>query len=119
MTSWLLSFGWNWLLVPVAIWFLRGVYVAWARPRLKYLSHTKTKCGIIVRLERQELLPPWRMRTEEWVLTEANNYPCTRLSDGYTVMDCMDHRGWGLWSHLRGLIRSVHARDAETEELSR
>lgn len=119
MTAWLLSFGWNWLLVPVVIWFAHGICVAWARPRLTYCSHTKTKVGIIVRLKRQELLPPWRELDEEWVLTNERNHTCTRLTDGYSVADVIDCRGFGLWSHLRGLMTSVAARDAETEELSK
>ena len=40
MTAWLLSFGWNWALVPVAAWLARRFWLATREPGLKYLDHS-------------------------------------------------------------------------------
>ena len=40
MTSFLLSFGWNWLLVPVLLYLAHRYYKATREQPLKYLQHT-------------------------------------------------------------------------------
>lgn len=40
MTSWLISFGWNWALLPAAAWLARRYWLATREPSLKYLQHT-------------------------------------------------------------------------------
>ena len=113
MTAFLLSFGWNWLLVPVALWFLRGVWRACLLPRVKYLSHTNVpRHGVMIRLRRQERLPPFRSLDETRLLAGAT---AVRDSDGYT---CREHGDDGtLYRYLKGLRVISDARDAETEEL--
>jgi hypothetical protein len=81
MTTWLLSFGWNWLLVPVAIWFLRGVYRAMATPRVKLITFTEVKALYLVDIKRQQLLPPWRCVHETW-LVDPYRPSATREGDG-------------------------------------
>ncbi len=114
MTNFLLSFGWNWLLVPVAIWFLNGLRKAVLLPRVKYCSHTNTSGGVLARVRRQERLPPWRNLEEEWLLLP---HVAVRSSDGYQVASS-DAVGT-LHGHLEGLAMICRAKDAETEELSK
>lgn len=73
MTAWLLSFGWNWLLVPVAIWWLNGLRKVWLLPRIRVLEVSKfSGGGQLVRIERQELVPPWRLLKETWVRSDGS-----------------------------------------------
>jgi len=118
MTAWLLSFGWNWLLVPVGFWFLRGLWRAVSKPRIKYRSHTKVgKSGHLLDVYRQELLPPWRNLEETWYvnLTEwHSDSPCVREGDGKQVawLDMDD-----LHIRLRGCLKVAILREKETEEI--
>lgn len=123
MTAWSLSFGWNWLLVPVAIWFLRGVLVALYRPRVRIISFREasvqarpTTCfhcikgayeSFLVDIERQRLLPPWLMCRETWLVTGNT---CIREGDGRSEDDVLGHK-------IGGALRVAVARQAETEEL--
>lgn len=122
MTGFLLSFGWNWLLIPAAIWFANGLRKALLNPRIKYVSHTPAaKHGKLVTLRRQELLPPWRLLDETWLVDEDR---AIRDGDGQTVFppgryDAFTLPSEMLFLKMRGQLRMIAARDAETEELSK
>jgi hypothetical protein len=120
MTAFLLSFGWNWLLVPVAIWFLNGLRKAFLNPRIKVLTFTKVPDGYLVNLNRQQLLPPWLMRQETW-LVDRYRPSATREGDG-RYEDGYENRfpaPSGLACNIAGALRVAIAREQETEELSK
>lgn len=128
MTAFLLSFGWNWLLAPVAIWFLNGLRKALVNPRLQV--HTMTKAGKFYFLDvtRQQLLPPWQQKRETWLLHDHPEYgggeqhgQATREGDGRTVpyVASASILSSMLGEALFGALRVAKARDAETEELSK
>lgn len=119
MTAWAFAFGWNWLLIPVAAWFLRGVYVAWTRPRIRLLTASKAgKEGVLLTVERQEMLPPWRRLSETWLIGVRRDHwgdrttVCYREGDGRKA-------GEDLAAHLNGALSVAEARERETEELSK
>jgi hypothetical protein len=116
MTAWLLSFGWNWLLVPVAAWFLNGLRKALFVPRVRLLQHTKSGPGFLVTLRRQQLLPPWQNLTETWYVLEAKK-DCVREGDGRHENG--DNANWDSNLALRicCALRVAKARETETEEL--
>jgi hypothetical protein len=119
VTAWLLSFGWNWLLVPIGIWFARGLWLATQRPWLTIKSITMAGREYIVEVDRQQQLPPWISVRECW-LVDVDSVVARRESDG---MYCSysTHIGWKeqLPLRLKGLILFQQARDRETEELSK
>lgn len=127
MTAWLLSFGWNWLLVPVAIWFLNGLRKAFLNPRIKLHLMTKVKDGeYFLEVTRQELLPPWRQLRETWLLHAHPN--CRNGRDGQATREDGKTAPYvpgymtlssSLGAALFGTLRVAKARDAETEELSK
>jgi hypothetical protein len=128
MTAWALSFGWNWLLVPVAIWFVNGLRKAALNPRIRLHSFTRAGKGHLVEVTRQELLPPWRQLRETWFLHEhpqykANPYDgqATREGDGRTCSCVPGYMSLSscLGEALFGALRVAKARDAETEELAK
>lgn len=119
MTGWLFSFGWNWLLVPTAVWFTRGVYVAWVRPRIKLLSASKAgKEGTLLTVQRQEMLPPWRLMSETWLIGSRRDHwgdrttLCYREGDGRVASE-------SLTAHLNGALAVAEARERETGELAK
>ena len=143
MTGWILSFGWNWALVPVAIWFARGIWVAYLRPELKYLSHTSFTKKVdfisdeerennarypslypkrpggydvsfsLITIKRQELLPPWRLLDETWLLSVAP----TGATIAYLEGDGWQH--YAIGKKLSGMMLVVQARAQELEDLSK
>lgn len=117
MTNFLLSFGWNWLLVPVGIWFLNGARKALLKPRVRYLSHSDVSSrGSLVTVERQELLPPWRTLIETY-LVRSGHYP-VRESDGHICCN-FDGDTDSLGRRLEGILQVAKFRQIETEELSK
>jgi hypothetical protein len=121
MTAFLLRFGWNWLLIPVAIWFANGLRKVITIPRIQYVSHAKVGANYLVTVKRQSLLPPWSRPTETWhVIQYDYSYDTivTREGDGliYNNVSVLD---FGLFNRLRGALRVGIARDLETEELSK
>lgn len=119
MTSWALSFGWNWLLVPAAVWFVRGVYVAWTRPWLRCVSVSKAgKDSVLISVERQERMPPWRLLKETYAIGVARdhwgdrNALAHREGDGWRAHDSLS-------AALHGILIVSDARERETEELSK
>lgn len=46
MTNWAITFGWNWLLVPAAIWLARRFWLATREPGLKYIEHTTVRAAV-------------------------------------------------------------------------
>ncbi len=117
MTSWIFSFGWNWLLGPVAIWFLNGLRKAVLKPRVRYLSHSIVGSDALVTIERQELLPPWRTLVESY-LVRPGHHPC-RESDGHTCKSIMDNDTTGLGERIEAVLMVAKVRTKETEELSK
>ena len=119
MTAWILSFGWNWALVPVVAWFIHGVWKALYRPRVKLLDYvqvpgTKSRNSYgdevweyLVTLNRQQLLPPWRNLQETWLVRARD---CVREGDGRCESDF-------LAATIRGALSVAIARAKETEEL--
>lgn len=95
MTAWVSSFGWNWLLVPVAAWFLNGLRKAALKPRVRLLSYSKAGGVHRLEVERQELLPPWRTLKEVWISTNPNVHePWRRAVDGWRPCS-----GYSSWQH--------------------
>jgi hypothetical protein len=120
MTEWAVSFGWNWLLVPFLVWFVRGVCVAYLRPRLKYRLHSKTKSGYLLSVTRQELLPPWRALDETYLVPEIETI--SREGDGWVpprdTYHPNDPRFWSAYEkRIRGCLAAAIARDEETDDL--
>lgn len=123
MIAWLMT---NWLTqiatVAFAIWFARGVWKATMRPRLTYVSHQEVKGhGTLLTVKRQELLPPWRMLEETWLLPGKSYYDQTaiRESDGSKIWwdRVLTIGSSNLCHQLYGLHAIKLARDAETDEL--
>lgn len=77
MTAWILSFGWNWLLVPVAIWFARRFWLATREPSLKYLDHSRIAISKPLALDESSV--EWLERWATWLkypsLRGRPNYP--------------------------------------------
>lgn len=127
MTAWALSFGWNWMLVPVAIWFLNGLRKALLNPRIRLHAMTKAGNGHLVVVTRQELLPPWRQLRETWFLTKHPHYGSPQDGGAYREGDGrFEGHVPGYWtlgstlgSALFGAMLVAKAREAETEELSK
>lgn len=106
MTNWLLSLGWNWLLVPVVVWVMRGVWLALQRPELIYRSHSVVPTrGTLVTVDRQERWPPWRARAETWLV---NGDSAWREVDGQAARKTLAGK-------LRRVFRIAEARAIETE----
>lgn len=117
MTHFLLALSWNWLLVPVAVWFLRSLYVVMQRPRIRYLAHTKAQRGrYFLTVERQQRLPPWLAVKETWLVDPSGKAICTREVDG-KCEGGFDARHSFLGDRLISCLNIALARDAETEEL--
>lgn len=118
MTAFILSLGWNWLLVPVAIWFLNGLRKALTNPRIKLITHTRVGSAhsdtFIVDLRRQQLLPPWRNVHESW-LVAMSRPSATREGDGRHE-DGYEHKfPWPsvLANQINGALKVSLARDEE------
>lgn len=150
MTTWLLSFGWNWALVPVVVWLFRMFWEATREPSLRYIQHStvsvarglavddlkeavfaeklhrhmaypslepempKLPCPMgvtshLLTLVRREDAPPWRRRTETWLVTAEK---AVRESDGALESGALHKR-------LLGMIEVAEARKIETEELTK
>jgi hypothetical protein len=119
VTSWAISFGWNWLLIPVAVWFAFGLRRALKNPRIKYLDHVEVGSNHIISIRRQQWLPPWQQVDESWhVMQYEDHYHTvlTREGDGliYSNESVSD---FGLFHRIRGALRVGIARRKETEEL--
>lgn len=106
-----------------AAWFGWGVWKAVMRPRLVYISHVELKHGKgkLLTVKRQQLLPPWLVKEETWLLAPYGK-AATREGDGESVAD----GGYSHNSRQAGLARALHgvwevavARSAETDELLR
>jgi hypothetical protein len=119
MLAWLLTSWPSQIAVVVfAVWFLRGLWVATQRPRLKYVSHSDVEHrNWLVTVERQQLLPPWTKVTETWLVTEEyDGATAVREGDGYRVA----HRDRvSLARELLGVVCVARARDKETERLTK
>lgn len=125
MTHWIISFGLNWALVPVAVWFLYGLKKVLLNPWFKLNFVTKTKNGYFLNVTRQEFLPPWRQVKETWLLCkhpyyrEKNDMIAIRKEDG-KKKPCVP--GYSLLSSFTGerlnnlLIVSL-AEEEETQDL--
>lgn len=84
MTTWVLSFGWNWLLVPVLVWFLNGLRKATLNQRTRLVSAHEAGGVLRLEIDRQEMLPPWRTVRETWITSKLEMHEAwTRLSDGW------------------------------------
>jgi hypothetical protein len=61
MTAWALSFGWNWLLVPVALWFTRRFWLATREPGLKYIEHSAVRVSVpfVIDEKQVDYLDKW------------------------------------------------------------
>lgn len=128
MTAWALSFGWNWLLAPVAVWFLNGLRKAFLNPRIKLHLVTKTVGGHFVEVTRQQLLPPWKQLRETWFVTGHPEYTLNRRDrmairegDGRTAPYVPGYMtlSSSLGAALCGALQVALARESETEELSK
>ncbi len=119
MTSWLISFGWNWLLVPVAIWFLSRLYAVLLNPRIKYVTHSKaTGSKYFLTVNRQNRLPPWLNVQETWLVCLYGSDPCCREHDGKAERG-IDGIHSFLGDRLIGCLKVAIAREEELERLSK
>jgi hypothetical protein len=118
---WLIVNFWPWVLVPVAIWLLRGLWVATQRPRVWYLHHSKAgRLGRLVTVRRQQLLPPWLQVTETWFVPNDGTF-MKREGDGKAAMTRVYGHDYEseLGSLIRGALTVGEARAAELEELAK
>ena len=114
LTEWLLKLSWNYLFIPVGVWFLRGVWVASTRPRIKYVEHTVLSEQLtLFRVVRQERLPPWRALEETWLL-DTRYGRATRESDGKMV-----DRSNDMYRSLFGHEEMQRAKAQEIEQLTK
>jgi hypothetical protein len=108
-----------------AIWFLRGVWVATARPRLQVVTHHKLASGgRLLTVRRQQLLPPWLVKEETWMLLHnpCGGYDFTATRGDGVVVQWDRHLSalpWSLCRSLHAACDVAEARAAETEELSK
>lgn len=119
MTFWLLRIA----LTAFALWFLRGLWVATQRPRLAYRSHeTLAKKRMFITVDRQELLPPWRLLRETWLVSlhTTSDFP-TREGDGR--VERREHYGrllmTPLGKRLEALQETIEAREEQLREMSK
>jgi hypothetical protein len=111
MTWWLTKVG----ALVFAIWFLRGLWVATQRPRLKVLSHEDLgKDGIFVTVMRQQLLPPWLSVRETWLVPDSRENCPMRESDGLTVQP---NEGLGL--KLHSAVHAAQVREKQMKDMMR
>jgi hypothetical protein len=119
VTAWLLSFGWNWVLIPAAAWFARGVYIAWTRPWLKCVSVSKLKGDrALVTVMRQERLPPWRRIEETWYVGTRQDMWGDRTARAHREGDGVA-ASTELSAAISGIVLVAIAREQETEELAK
>lgn len=117
MTAFLLKFSWNWLLIPAAVWFLRGLYVVMQRPRIRYVGHSKAHRSLyFLTVVRQQRLPPWLATKETWLVDPCGKDICAREGDGKTEGG-IDYRHSYLGDRLVSCLKIALAREAETEDL--
>jgi hypothetical protein len=110
-------------IVLFAAWFLRGLWKATMRPRVKLVSWSRldrgkySKSEYLVTVVRNELLPPWRTLEEAWLVGETHRGPCaTRESDGRKIEQGITFPS-PLALNLKGLCEVAEAREQETADL--
>lgn len=149
MTAWLLSFGWNWLLVPVAVYLAWKFWLATREQPLKYLQHSKVSTQRTVRLtkDHKDLINRWHRHThyeclepneppqpcvvgqDTWlldVLRRERMFPWRRHSESWLVSESSSVREsdgaleqGDTHKRFLGMIAVAEARRVETEELSK
>lgn len=125
MTVWAIKFGLNWLLLPLAVWFARGLWVATQRPLLKLVSVSKVSdTAKLVTVKRQQLAPPWMLLDEVYLLRQKIRDPRYKYLEEYLEPAAFRESDGSkadkdLTLCLVGLCAVQEAREAETEELSK
>jgi hypothetical protein len=109
MIALLLSFGWNWLLVPLVVWFLNGLRKVIFLPHIKLISALTFKDEedvehIRIEIDRRQWWPPFSMVRETWTSMPHKDrwFPWwIRLSDGSDCSDESDKRLYRLYEANR------------------
>jgi len=105
-----------------AAWFAWGLLRAIKNPRVKYVSHATLSGNLrgksLLTVRRQQLLPPWLIREETWLV---DDHGAIREGDGAQALTpdlsaVFVNGGW-LFLHLIGCLRVAEAREQETEEV--
>lgn len=122
------NYGTQLIYLGVGLWFANGLRKAIFKSRVRVISFSKTKAGLFVETERQQLLPPWLTFKETWMAHPNQAY--TRGYDRYQFTDYIrepdgvamsDWRfkpfGHPLSNQLTSALNVKKARDDETEEL--
>jgi hypothetical protein len=125
MIAWILT---NWItqiaVLAFCVWFLNGLRKALLNPSLQYVSHINVgERGALIKIQRQQLLPPWRTLDESWLLRSDC---ATREGDGRTLLSprlSTSLRDDRLYNSIAGCLRVAMAReaakDAELAELEK
>ncbi len=100
----------------LAAWFLNGLRKAVWRPRLTLVSMSSLGGQRwLMTVRRQQLLPPWGVVDETWLLTGSDAAYCEQTGRTAGLYDM----GGTLLQRLVALRKVASAREEETEELSR
>ena len=102
-----------------AVWFLNGLRKALWKPRVQYLEHAAAGQQTLIKIRRQQRLPPWRSLVETWLI---NGNEIIREGDGYVLPQPAYGTPWwedSLWTAIRGCLIVAKARKLETEETER
>lgn len=98
------------------LWFLNGLRKAIWKPRVTYVSHRAVpKAGTLLTVKRQQLMPPWMLVEETWLLDRGIHYNhATRESDGRSISDNSNGSIWDytLVDSLSGVLVMRLAREA-------
>ncbi len=149
MTAWALSFGWNWLLFPVAVWLTTRFWKATRQPSLKYIEHTvitqakpfsfsKENVDFLLKMVDHLRWPnlhptspplPESEKGTTYLLTVLRRermFPWRRNSETWLVSTGHSTResdgqmeDGGLHRRFLGIVAVAQARKIETEELTK
>lgn|SRR5512138_3967207 len=122
MLTWLLSNNLTQLLyLAAAIYVANGLRKSLLKPRVRYLEHTDVEGhGTLVKIKRQELLPPWRTLEETWLVFPYAEKACVREGDGYVALEfCSSYTEDGLSRRIKGCLGAARVRAKATAEAER
>lgn len=129
MTSWVVAWVvmltpslWKFAAAAAGLWFGRGIYIAYTRPRLRLIDARKvTEHEVVLMVKRQELLPPWRLLEETWATYDAEGPMSIRVAireDGWLQQGGDQYHATGLGKQLCNLSRISRTKQADLEKLS-
>ena len=102
------------------LWVVNGLRKAVLKPRVQYLEHSEIKHhGSLVKIKRQELLPPWRTLEETWLVPYVTGV-CVREGDGRSGLACgSTYEESSLSERIKACLKIAQIRKLEAEEAER